>query len=148
MTALRIAIVAALFAAGGAAWFVLGQREEPAASVGSPQPGLMTEEERQAYVKEHVRVVDLKVGPDTKPDSEEPVPGLLRVTGKVINEGDREIDRVVVVVFPKDGKGEVMAIDQQDVIIDLPFEPDEIREFRFQIRDRPGFSGTFDHELR
>jgi hypothetical protein len=149
MTSSRI-VAALLIAAalGLGAWWWLGRSPEPVAPVSKPKPGVMTEEERQAYVREHVRAVDLKIGPDLKPGTDEPVPGLLRVTGKVINEGDETIDAVVVVVLPKNEEGEVMAMDQQDVIIDDPFEPGEIREFRFQVRDRPGFSGAFDHELR
>jgi len=108
----------------------------------------MTDEEREAYVREHVRVFDLKVGPDLKPGSDEPVPGLLRVRGKVANEGEETIDTVVVVVLPKNETGKVIAMEQQDVIIDAPFTPGEVREFSFQIRDRPEFAGAFDHELR
>jgi len=143
-----IAILALVVGGGTAAWLTTRSRHEAPAASGPSKPGVMSEEERQAYVAESVRAVDLVVGPDTKPDSDEVVPGLLRVRGKVINEGDLTIDTVVVVMFPKDGAGKVMAMDQQDVIIDAPFEPGDVREFEFQIRDRPGFSGAFDHELR
>lgn len=143
-----IAAALALVVAGGTAWWISSEGETASTRVREPDDGVMTDAEREAYVKEFVRAVDVKVGADTKPESDEAVPGLLRVTGKVINEGDETIDRVVMVVFPKDAKGEVIAMDQQDVIIDAPLEPDEIREFRFQIRDRPEFSGAFDHEVR
>ncbi len=143
-------IVVVVLGLGGAAYVWLAPSDEAPSPSSSTEgkSGLMTEDERLEYVKNFVRAVDLEIGPDTKPDSTEPVPGLLRVKGKVINEGDRALDKVVVAIYPKNEDGEVMAVDQQDVIGRPDLEPEEIREFEFQVRDRPGFSGTFDHALK
>lgn len=148
MTSRRISVLVMVLVLLGLGWWMFAAGPDQVAAPTPVDDGVMTDEEREAYVKEFVRAVDLRIGPDRKPDSDEVVPGLLRVTGKVINEGDETIDTVVVVILPKNAEGKVMAMDQQDVIIDEPFEPEEIREFHFQIRDRPGFSGAFDHELR
>ncbi|HJL43977.1 MAG TPA: FxLYD domain-containing protein [Myxococcales bacterium LLY-WYZ-16_1] len=144
--------VVALVALGGiglAAYLGLGGTELPEAPppVDTEPDGPMTEKERIAYVEEFVRVSDLAIGPDLDPDGNE-VPGLQRVSGKLRNTGDRPVDKVIVAVFPKDERGNVLGVEQQDVIERGVLEPGEVEEFRFQVRERKAFSGRFDHEVR
>jgi hypothetical protein len=124
---------------------------EPPPAPPQPEPfadGRMSEEERLRYIADHVQLADVAIGPDTEPDSDQPVPGLLRVTGKILNQGDRWIDKAVLVVYPKDAQGEVLAVDQSDVIPKGRLKAGAVDEFSFQIRDREEFSGDFDFELQ
>lgn len=142
-------IVPVILAVAALLAFFLWPQKVDQAPVSAPQlaPGEMTEEERVAYVKANVRAADLDIVPDTKPGMDEEVPGLMRVTGKLVNEGDRWVDKVIVVVYPKDAAGEVLGVEQADVV-ETRLEPEEIIDFHFQVRKRPEYSGNFDHELR
>ncbi len=122
--------------------------ELPAVASQDAGPGGMTDEEREAYVKEFVAVSDVKVGPDTKPNSTEEVPGLLRVTGQVRNNGARSVDKIVFSFFPKDDAGAVLGAYVENLAKTAPLAPGASRPFFFQIPKKPNFNGTFDHQLR
>jgi hypothetical protein len=142
-------VVLGLVLLGGAAWLLWpqGPKTAPAEKPTLPD-GAMTEEERRAYVAEFVRAAEVRIVDDTKPGSDEPVPGLKRVVGKVLNEGERWVDKVVLKVDVKDGQGDVLGSEFHDVVEVGRLEPGEGQEFAFQIRDRPDFSGSFDYELQ
>lgn len=109
----------------------------------------MTEAERIAYVKEFVKVEELKMGPDKKPDSEEPVPGLLRIEGEVVNAGSRSVDRVIFAFYPKGQDGEVLSAHFEDVVRKGGgLKPGQRRSFRFTIPDKKAIDKAFGHELR
>ncbi len=108
----------------------------------------MTEEERMAYVAEYIQVTELTVGADVEPDGREAVPGLQRVEGFVSNQGSRWIDEVILVFYAKDAAGNVMAVEQNDVIPKGRLEPGQKRPFSFRVRERSSSSGAFDFELR
>lgn len=140
-------LVALALMVGLGLWFVGGDSAPSGPEPVAEDPNRpMTEAEREAYVKEFVKVVDLAVGPDLDPDGNE-VPGLDRISGKVTNTGDRPVDKVVVVVYPKDDQGQVLGVEQQDVIKRGLLEPGEVEAFHFQIRKRKAFAGRFDHEV-
>ncbi|MEL6190090.1 MAG: FxLYD domain-containing protein [Myxococcota bacterium] len=133
-----------------AAWLMSSGSPPPVAPAEGPPPqGPMTEEERLAYIRAFVRIDGLAIGPDLRPDSDEPVPGLLRVQGEVVNEGEREIERVFLEVFPMDDAGAVLAAHVEDVVRrGGALEPGQRRAFRFTIPDKKAFTGRFDHGLR
>lgn len=109
----------------------------------------MTEEERIAYVRAHIRVDGLEIGPNMKPDRDEPVPGLLEVRGTVINDGDQTVDRVFLHVYPKDEAGKVIGSHVENLARKGGLlDPGEKRDFLFTIPDKKEFGGTFDHELK
>lgn len=111
------------------------------------EEGEMDEAARLEYVKQFIRVNDLTIGPDLKPDSEEPVPGLLRVSGQVVNSGERSINKVNLFVYPQDDQGEVLGSHIQDVVVGPALTPGEVRPFKFQIPEKKAFSGQFQHKL-
>lgn len=152
-----IAIVLALAAGGAYLYLAAGDvsapvEPDPGAGEGrdadSPR-GPMTEAERVAYVKRHVKVEGLRIGPDLQPDGETPVPGLLSVQGEVVNGGERAVSKVILTVLPKDAKGEVLSAHVEDVAKKGPaLGPGDRREFRFTIPDKKSFEGDFGYELR
>lgn len=110
--------------------------------------GPMTEAEREAYVRDFVRVEEVRIEPDQDPDGN-PVPGLMRVYGIVINKGEREVHRVVFTIVPKDASGQGMAAYNDDVVHQGgPLGPGQERDFSFTIPKREGFSGQFDQAVR
>ncbi|MEM1023221.1 MAG: hypothetical protein AAGD10_09280 [Myxococcota bacterium] len=147
MRALLIGL--ALLAVGVSAW-MLWPRSPRQAPVSAPKlpEGAMTETERRAYVEAFVRAAEVRIVPDTKPDSDEPVPGLKRVVGKVLNEGERWVDKVVLKLDVKDGAGEVLGSEFHDVVEIGRLEPGQGLEFAFQIRDRSKFEGDFEYRLQ
>lgn len=146
-----IAVSAFLAVAGLLVFTFLQDRSPPSPS---PKPeaaldGPMTEEERRAYVRAHVKVEDLEIGPDLKAGAEDPVAGLLRVRGQMVNTGGRAVERVIFALYPKDEEGRVIASHLHDAVRQGgPLEPGERRDFRFTIPNRGGAGGAFDHELR
>ncbi|MEQ9496245.1 MAG: FxLYD domain-containing protein [Deltaproteobacteria bacterium] len=109
----------------------------------------MTEEERRAYIKANVRVESLEIGPNMKPDRDEPVPGLLEVRGSVVNDGDQALDRVFVHVYPKDADGKVIGSHIENVArVGGLLDAGERRDFKFTIPDKKEFGGDFDHMLQ
>lgn len=107
---------------------------------------LIDEEARAAYVKASIRVTDLKVEPDKKPDRDEVVPGLLRVSGVVSNSGDQKLDSVFLSIRPQDADGNVISVFEENVAKPL-LGPNETRSFKFTIPANPRFSGQFQHAL-
>lgn len=107
---------------------------------------LIDEAARAEYVKAQVRVVDLKVEPDKKPDRDEVVHGLLRVTGTVVNSGDQKLDSVFLSVRLQDADGNVISVFEENVARPL-LGPNETRSFKFTIPANPKFSGQFQHAL-
>lgn len=122
------------------------KQEKTAAETHGPD-GPMTEEERIAYVKAHVRVEGLELGPDTEPDSDKVVPGLYRVTGTVVNEGDRKIDKVILAVYPKNEAGRVLGSYVEN-IADGGLAPGASGSFRFVVPEKKEYGGTFDYKVR
>lgn len=109
----------------------------------------MTEEERRAYIKAHVRVEDLAIGPNMMPDRDEAVPGLLEVRGSIVNDGDRALDRVFVHIYPKDADGKVIGSHIENIAKKGGLlDPGERREFEFTIPDKKEFGGDFDHTIQ
>ncbi len=108
----------------------------------------MSEEERLAYVEKFVAVNDLQLGPDTKPDSTEPVPGLFRVSGTVVNNGDRKIDQINLAVYPENAQGEVIGSYLDNIAGSEGLAPGASRVFHFQIPEKKEYGGTFRHALR
>lgn len=138
----------------GLAWVYLqgssrvGGRGGPAAVPGDAT-GEMSEAERVEYVKQNVRVEDLKVGPDTKPDGPEPVPGLLRISGTLVNAGPKVVKSVHLAVYPKDAAGKVLGSHMEDPLVKTgPLAPGESRDFWFHIPEKRDFAGDFGHSLR
>ncbi len=149
-TGLAVALVLGLAGLGFALWWSL---EPPPAE---PPPELrpaqkppasadMTEAERRAYLAQFVRVEEFEVGPDQPSPDEPPVPGLLAVTGEVVNLGERRIERVFLAVHPVDEAGEVLAELLEDVARGLP--AGARRRFRFTIPEDSSSAG-FEYEIR
>lgn len=148
-----VLLVLGIVALGGLGYSMLG-REAPKTT--SPlhqaeqkaEPGQMSEVERSAYVKAHVRVAGIEVTPDTDPDGN-PVPGLLRVSGQVSNDGERGVHKVVFTMLPKDADGEILSAHVADLAKKGgELKPSEVRDFAFTIPDKKAFEGAFDYDLR
>jgi hypothetical protein len=110
--------------------------------------GFANEEERLAYVAKHVVVNDLQLVPDTKPDSDEIVPGLFRVTGIVVNNGDQKLDEIILQVFPENAQGEVIGTYVQNIAGPQGLEPGGTRDFKFQVPEKKEYGGKFRHAVR
>jgi hypothetical protein len=110
--------------------------------------GVMSEEERLAYITANVTVNDLVVGPDQMPDRPEPVPGLLRVSGIVVNKGAAKLDRIHLAIYPKDAGGKVLGSYIENIAGKEGLDAGASRPFKFQIPEKKEFSGLFDHKLR
>jgi hypothetical protein len=144
-----VLLVVALGLAIAGWWLLLRAEPAPAPPPPTKGGGPMSEAERIAYVKEHVTLEAFEVAPDTKPDSDEPVPGLLRVKGEIANRGPRPVSKVVVAVYPRDAAGEVVAAYVEDVLKERSsLEPGAQERFEFTIPDRSTPAGDFARELR
>ncbi len=108
----------------------------------------MTEEERIKYIAAHVRVSGVTMAPDKMPDSDKPVPGLLRVSGEVSNSGPKLLQKVTLAVFPQDETEKVLGSYYQNITPPGGLKPNEVQKFKFQIPKRPNFAGKFRHSLR
>lgn len=109
----------------------------------------MSEEERKKYVQDHISIDAIDIVPNMKPDGDAPVPGLLEVKGTVMNNGDKEIDRVFLHVFPMDDAGEVIGSHIENVARKGGFlKPGERRDFAFTIPERKEYAGKFNHMLK
>ena len=112
-------------------------------------PVKMTEEERKAYINDHITVTGLEIAPNMKPGLDEAVPGLLEVRGKVQNNGERKIDRVFLHVFPMNEAGDVISTHIENVAkAGGLLSPGDDRDFKFTIPDKKEFSGKFNHMLQ
>ncbi len=109
-----------------------------------PRP--MTDEERKAYVAANVRVSDVVIGPNLKPGTSEPVPGLLEVAGNVHNQGEQPLTRLSLSIFPEDATGNVLGAYLED-LAKKPLAPGESRKFRFLIPEKKEFAGKWKQEL-
>ncbi len=150
-TVIVLLLLVGLAAGAGLAWRAM-QDSGPEAAIESAAEDLtseMTDEERGEYLKKFGAVDDLKIVPDTKPDSDDVVPGLMRVVGTVRNNGPRRLHKAFVYIYPKDAQGEVLGSHVENVIKKGgPLAPGESRDFRFLIPDKKAFEGEFGHSLR
>lgn len=113
---------------------------------------LMTDEERRAYIREHVVASDIEVGADTKEGENGetmPVPGLLRARGRVTNNGTRPVTPVTLqlLLLGKDG-AEVIGAYVEDVSGGKRLEPQATRDFQFTLPDKKEWGGTFRHGFK
>ena len=136
------AVLVTLFAAGSK---VDDPVRPPSRAVG---PLSMTDAEREAYLKQHVTLENLALGPDRKPKDEGLVPGLLRFSGTVRNRGTRTLAEAHLSVYPHDTEGKVIASYLEEILDGRALGPGETRDFAFRIPARSAFSGAFSHRLR
>jgi hypothetical protein len=108
----------------------------------------MSEAQRKEYLEQFVTVTDLQLVPDTKPDSDEVVPGLFRVTGFVHNKGDQKLDRIDLHVFPENTAGDVIGAYIQNIAGPTGLAPGATRDFRFQVPEKKEYGGKFSHSVR
>lgn len=112
---------------------------------------LVPEEERMAYIAKSVTVSDLKIEGDHKPGEDGGtlrIGGLLRVTGKVINNGDRPVKPVNMILTTFGETNEVLGSYVESLTGDRTLEPGASHEFKFEIPEKPGFQGRYDQKLR
>ncbi|MEL7367411.1 MAG: hypothetical protein AAFN74_00755 [Myxococcota bacterium] len=112
-----------------------------------PSIGQLTQKERADYLENKLLVEGFTVEPETRPDTQKPVPGVLRVKGQVKNTGDLAVDKVVMFVNTKDETGIVVSTFQQNLADRGPLAPGEVRSFLFRIPARKTFT-DFDYKLR
>jgi hypothetical protein len=151
-----MAMVLLLIMGGGGLLFVAyraanAQKKRAAAkeqAVKAEQAVRMTEAERKEYLEKFVVVNDLQLVPDTKPDSDEPVPGLFRVTGIVHNQGEQHLDRIDLHVFPENASGDVIGAYIQNIAGPKGLGPGATRDFRFQVPEKKEYGGKFSHSVR
>lgn len=110
--------------------------------------GVLTEEQRLVYVQQHVVVSEIQLVPDTKPDSDEVVPGLFRVSGVVVNNGDHKIDLITLTVHPENAAGEVIGTYNENIAGPKGLEPGAKRDFKFQVPEKKEYGGRFRHTVR
>jgi hypothetical protein len=162
-----IVIGLVLVGAAGVAWALLKPREpgaadqmakavveHTAAGQAVSKAVALAEQEREEYVRAgKVEIKELKIDPDTKPGLDggvEFVPGLLRVSGQVVNNGDKTVGSARLTVTTYDDANKVLGVYVEDVIKQAPgvLGPGESRPFKWQIPDKKGFSGKFDQKLQ
>lgn len=143
-------IALALAVVGGGLAYTLTRPPAPPKFVPPPlPPGAMTEAERLEYVKVHVKVEGLEVGAETRDEGNTVIPGVLLVTGELVNTGDRKLGKAVVALYPKDEAGEVIAAQNQDVLAKRgPLEPGGRRSFSITMPQLPDFGGEMGHGVR
>lgn len=153
---IAVGAIAVMMMVGAGAFFMMfatGGDVQPSAvtatntTKGAPAQ-TMTEEERLEYIAAHVRVSGVTMAPDKMPDSEKPVPGLLRVSGEVSNSGPKRLQKVTLAVFPQDETEKVLGSYYQNITPPGGLKPNEVQKFNFQIPKRPNFAGKFRHSLR
>lgn len=151
-TVIVILLLVGVAAGAGLAWRAMQVPDAAVAAKAAAAKDLtseMSDEKRGEYLKEFGAVDDLKIAPDTKPDSDDIVPGLLRVVGTVRNNGPRRLHKAFVYIYPKDGQGEVLGSHVENVVKKGgPLAPGESRDFRFLIPEKKAFEGDFGHSLR
>lgn len=150
-TAIVVALVLALVA-GAVAWGML-QNSKPApeekTKLEDDPNREMTEDEREAYLAEHGKLENLEVVPDVRSDTNERVPGLLRVKGTLVNAGPRKLHHAVLSIYPKDEAGKVIGSFVEDVAKKGgPMAPGQARDFSFTIPEKQDYAGEFSHSLR
>ena len=108
---------------------------------------ILSEEDRAAYMESGLKLEDFSVGPEFKPGTEEPVPGLLKVQGKVANVGDKTVHVAHVEVITKGEDGKVRSSFLHNVLERGALAPGEVRPFSFRIPDKSEYK-DFEHRLR
>ena len=129
--------------------------EDPVKSINESKVGeaakkaLVPEEERLAYVKSHLKLHDLRIEPDTRPDDAAVVvPGVLRVHGVVENTGDKPVSSAKLIVHTQDETNGVIGTYVEEILGKKALEPGDRRPFKFKIPDKKEFAGRFLHDLR
>ena len=107
----------------------------------------LSDADRSAYLALQVKVEDFSVAPETRPDSDKRVGGLLRVTGRIVNAGTQAVPGLTVMVLAKDEAGRVLASFQDGVSPPTPIEPNGTRTFAFTIPEKPDYA-AFEPKLR
>lgn len=121
-------------------------KNDPAAPA---DDAITNEEERIAYVAQHVVAKDLTIGPKPKPGEDAGVlPGLLQVNGAIVNEGPKALRSVRVVIFLKDAKDAVIGTYIDDVLDGKRLGPGESRAFALDVPEKREYAGRFSHALR
>lgn len=113
---------------------------------------ITVEGERLAYLAGSVEIVDLVVGPDSAPGEDggdgKRVAGLLSVSGKIVNHGNRGIMNVTLVINLEDASKSVIGSYVEDVLRGKRLGPAESRSFRFTVPHKPEYAGHFFYKLR
>src|SRR5262249_27414284 len=136
-----LGLVIIVVVGGGIAYGVMSGRPPPPVAVPTPpekkaavDDTITDEEERLEYVSKHDHVEGLRIGPAYKPgDDAGIVPGLVRVSGTVYNDGDRGVKTIRVVVNPQDASGKVISSFQEDALGGKRLAPHDSRTFKFDI---------------
>ena len=110
--------------------------------------GRMTDEERVKYLNEHVKVEELHIKPDTEPESDKLVPGLMRITGRAVNNCNKAIEKANLLILRKNEEGKVITSNLENVAAKGPLKPGESRDFLFRVPAKKDYSGEFDHAWR
>jgi hypothetical protein len=109
------------------------------------------EAERAAYLKEHVEVRDLHIDPATKPGVDggavQPVPGLLLVSGVVVNTGDKAVGSAKLTIELLDASGTVLGQYREDIIPRIGLPAGAQHPFKFDVPEKKGFEGKFSHRI-
>ena len=111
----------------------------------------MSEKERLEYVSKFITVDGITIEPDTQigPDGNTVIiEGLMRVKGDVLNSGERNISKVLLLLLIKDEQDKVIATDLEDIVQGRQLDAKDQRNFSFKIRDRKEFSGRYDIRLK
>jgi hypothetical protein len=137
-----------LFVAYRAAGTHSKRSQSKEAAVQAEAAAVMSEEQRVAYLEKFVSITEIELVPDTKPDSDEVVPGLFRVKGVVTNRGDQKLDKIMLAVYPENAQGEVIGSYIQNIAGATGLEPGGTRDFHFQVPEKKEYGGKFRHTLR
>ncbi len=100
---------------------------------------VMTEADRRAYLESSVVVEGFRVGPELKPGTDERVPGVLKVEGRLRNTGDRVLQEAHLALDTKTALGAVHSTILQDLLRRGPLGPGDDRRFSFRIPDKPEY---------
>lgn len=152
---------------GAGVYVLVGRSAPPPAPVATPsptptepgRPGTVTDEERAAYIAEHVVASDVRLVPDTHVEGDagvRTVPGLMRVEGTVVNNGPSFVKPVHIRVnlwgeYTPDGgapEEDVIASYLQEVTGTRPLEPGVPRTFQFTIPEKKAWNGKLTFKLQ
>lgn len=127
-----------------------GLAAEPKDS-GIPPDTIVSDAEREAYVKAHLTVSGLDVGPDVKPGDDGgvvPIGGLMKAAGLVKNNGDQAVKNASIIINLLDANDKVIGTYFHDVLGNKRLAPGEERPFKFELPQKKDYSGKFSHSLR
>ena len=105
--------------------------------------GVMSEEERQDYVKRSVKVEDFTV--ERSPQNGGRAGA--RVRGLIRNTGTKPLHAATLTLTAKDTKGTDLSTFQEDVVGSSRLDPGQARPFDFQIPDKAEYD-RFEPKLR